>query len=120
VFCLHWLLPDWPYELEEHNLLRLSGPGVVVRVRVEANNAERPNPPGVLQLIRAGETVLGPRETSPLFGWHAPAYGQRLPALSLRFICEAAPPHAFKTVFTFTDLPPARRSIPKPILPGNN
>ncbi len=109
-FCLHWLLPDWPYELEEANILHLHGPGVAVCVRVEAVPAERPSPPGVLQLIRAGETLIGPHEPSPLFGWHAPAYGQRLPALSLRFTCEAAPPLIFKTFFSFTDLPPARRS----------
>ncbi len=27
IFTLHWLLPDWPYQLEEHNTLCLNSPG---------------------------------------------------------------------------------------------
>jgi hypothetical protein len=101
-FTLHWLLPNWPYHLELPGALRLEGPGFGLRVEVNAS-ADPPNDLAdapILQLIRGGVTLTGPREPNPLFGWVSPAYGQRIPALALRLTCLAIPPLRFHTVFT--------------------
>jgi hypothetical protein len=95
---LHWLLPDWPWEIEEqenalsvllklnslkgwHSLrvLSFSNPS---GERIASGSANRLQ----VQIIRAGERLHGSAAHLPVHGWVSPTYGQKFPALS--FIVE--------------------------------
>ena len=111
-FTLHWLLPDWPFDLSDQHTLTLHGKTFEFTVRVavsspEQNAGENPS----FQLIRAGESLFGPPSPTPLFGWVSPTYHLRLPALSLRLSLTAIAPVRFTTWFLIPDLlnPPARK-----------
>ncbi len=75
---LHWLLPDWPWELE-HNVLRLRSPHGPVTIEVTAKGATNL----CFQLVRAGELLAGEGPANPVQGWYSPTYAQKQPALSL-------------------------------------
>jgi hypothetical protein len=81
--CLHWLLPDWKWEMDA------SGPGVLLRLisphgLVElAIRLSPPDLPVTLSLIRAGELLAGSGTIGPTRGWVSPNYGIKVPALSL-------------------------------------
>ncbi len=103
-FTLHWLLPDWPFTLERPATLRLAGPSLAFRIHLQAQpgtsvSSVPAGEHGTLQVIRAGEGLLGPPPPGPLFGWQSPAYNLRLPALALRLTAHAAPPLRFVTRF---------------------
>jgi hypothetical protein len=81
---LHWLFPDWPYTLEGDGALRLDGPRLSFRVRLEPAK-------GHLQVIRAGEVLHGPHSSGEIFGWVSPAYGVKKPALAVRLTLTGIP-----------------------------
>lgn len=89
---LHWLLPDWEWQLEvlpEGCEMWLFSPFGRVRLRIT---------PGVgallsnARVVRAGQMLFGSGEVSPIWGWVSPTYGQRQPALSLRLDAQGRPP----------------------------
>lgn len=85
-FTLHWLLPDWPYELLVTNYkLFLQSPlgQISVQISVEPPNLELST--CSLCLIRAGKLIHGVGPTNPTLGWVSSTYGQKDPALSLLF-----------------------------------
>lgn len=99
-FTLHWLLPDWPYEMPSENTLTLHGNALLCTVQVTVTHST-PNPgeEPSLQLIRAGESLIGPPSPAPVFGWVSPTYNLRLPALSLRISLNTMAPVHFATSF---------------------
>lgn len=75
---VHWLLPDWPWELEGTSL-RLESPLGKLELRVQ------PGQEGLelsMQLVRAGELLQGSGPISPTWGWRSPTYAIKQPALS--------------------------------------
>jgi hypothetical protein len=70
---LHWLIPDWPWELH-NNTLTLSTPQGPVKLTISGAN---------LVLIRAGEVITGSGQAQPTWGWYSPTYGVKQPALAL-------------------------------------
>lgn len=91
-FRLHWLLPDWPYALEESKLILDSGLGpLAIEITVEADGGTP-----TLSLARAGQPLAGPGPDDPRRGWVSPFYGLRLPALS----CALALTSPGRVVFT--------------------
>jgi hypothetical protein len=99
--CLHWLLPDWPWTLEEHSLA-LAGPeSKTVRLALTADA------PGRLLLVRAGERLAGDGPVSPLLGWFSPTYNIKEPALSLSLHATGPLPMRFTSVWS---LPPGETS----------
>lgn len=107
---LHWLLPDWSWELSEidedlRTILRLRSPlgWLELSTSIEPATPEitRENPPRV-QLVRAGELVSGSGDVSPISGWSAPTYGYKIPALSLSITVDSPLPAKFMTQW---DLP---------------
>ncbi len=82
-FCLHWMLPDWEWKLQnsgQGGVLMLNSPHGWVTVRI----AVQPEPlRSVTSLVRAGEILAGERDIRPWEGWYSPTYGVRQPALSL-------------------------------------
>jgi len=88
---VHWLLPDWPWELEcqKNSIdLKLSSPHGVLRLKIgqptDRVEAGREMQFG-FQLARAGEKLVGDGVVNPVAGWYSPTYGVRRPALSIAF-----------------------------------
>jgi asparagine synthase (glutamine-hydrolysing) len=83
-YRLHWLLPDWEWELEETGLgarLGLLSPHGRVTLQVDCSlDVERK-----VSLVRAGEVLRGRRDVLPFEGWASRTYGEKSPALSLAF-----------------------------------
>jgi len=97
-FWLHWLLPDWPWQLDGLTL-RLEGPGGGMRVSVVGQGAA----PGQAetQLIRAGERIAGEGDVPAVLGWFSPSYANKVPALSWRIGVRSKPPVRFTTWFAW-------------------
>ncbi len=84
-FRLHWLLPDWEWELaEDAGRVECGLASPHGKIRLVLSTGPRP---ARLQtsatLVRAGERLYGPGEVLPVMGWFSPTYGVKLPALSL-------------------------------------
>lgn len=97
--CLHWLLPDWPFELQllaDGALLALQLPQGVCRLQLSAACAS------ACQLARAGERIAGSQAVSPVWGWFSPTYGVKIPALSLRLWVTGALPLTMHSSWSLT------------------
>lgn len=102
---LHWLLPDWEWELHGACLRLLSDCGwVELEVKAEissvfATKAEEGQPAEpedlTIQIVRAGELIYGRGEISPTWGWFSPTYGYKYPAISLGATLRGQAPLAF-------------------------
>jgi hypothetical protein len=88
---LHWLLPDWEWELHETTLRLDSGQGVVT-VRVSSPQAAL-----VPSLGRGGEILAGTADEDLVRGWVSPTYGIKTPALSFAFTTEGSLPITLTT-----------------------
>lgn len=102
-FRLHWLLPDWPWEIEtggEEILLRLESPHgtVVLCVTTEPLSLLAQ---AEASLVRGGEIVHGTGEVEAVRGWRSPTYGIKRPALSLAVTVRTAETFQFITQFRF-------------------
>ncbi len=98
---LHWLLPDWEWELENSELgivLRLASPHGLVTITI---NHSPFTTNFTFSLVRAGELLLGSAVPAPTRGWASPSYGIKIPALSLAIETESANEVKFATEFTF-------------------
>ncbi len=90
---LHWLLPDWEYEIRD-TLDKMDFPWYEVRIRSpygwvslkigDGSLAKKIQPAqtGNLQLVRAGEILFGSGNINPITGWTSPTYGDKIPALA--------------------------------------
>jgi len=100
-FRLHWLLPDWKWDLEnreERIEIRLKSPhGPIV---LSIHYPQLTIPPAI-SLVRAGETVYGSETASPIRGWASPTYGVKVPALSLAVTTKSANEVQFISEFIF-------------------
>jgi hypothetical protein len=85
VYRLHWLLPDYEWELEEQEtgvMLKLKSPyGWITLTTHSALNVKH----STFSLVRAGELIHGQRDAYPYEGWVSRNYGQKSPALSYAF-----------------------------------
>ena len=106
---LHWLMPDWSWELEEKTGalgvdFRLRSPlgWIQLQIGIEpATPISDKQPAPRIQLIRAGELLHGNGSTSPVLGWVSPTYGYKIPALSLAVEIEAKLPIRFTSTWEF-------------------
>jgi hypothetical protein len=91
---LHWLLPDWPWEIldsgsQDQNqysyILRIKSRygwiSLEVRMPVPVHRPVQQSAPEI-QLARAGELMYGAGEVSPIAGWSSPSYNHKIPALA--------------------------------------
>ncbi len=92
---LHYLLPDWPWQLDG-SALTLQSPLGQVHLRIALDQPFNARIESV-QLIRASEVLSGPAETLPFLGWHSPTYNHRLPALSFRVTISGSLPLVLTT-----------------------
>ena len=101
---LHWLLPDWPWELSQagnHVELRLSSPQGTVVLALDCIATKDPEKASFVQLVRSGKLLAGSGEAPVVGGWYSPTYNVRLPALSLSLTVEAALPVTFQSEWEF-------------------
>ncbi len=82
-YTVHWLLPDWPWELDGCTLTLDFPAGGQIHLALSASTPPHPlSQLGEAGLVRAGQTLAGPESLSPLLGWFSPTYGSKVPALS--------------------------------------
>jgi hypothetical protein len=91
---LHWLLPDWPWELLDNDSqedkqgltrLRIKSPHGWVKLHIQmtpGHPSEGLDSDRQIQLVRAGQLVYGSGQVSPIWGWISPTYNLKVPALS--------------------------------------
>ena len=105
LFTLHWLLPDWPFQVNGRTvaLSDPSGMDFAFSLSLEGHAEGEESAPPLLHLIRAGESLLGARTLSPLLGWHSPTYSVRKPALSVVLSLRAPAPVRFVSHFTLAE-----------------
>ncbi len=85
---LHWLLPDWRWELKEGTLSLFPSEAERVQLTLTQREPRTLNAENsVIGLVRAGKALVGPEVPSPVMGWFSPTYGEKRPALS--FFLEA-------------------------------
>ncbi len=72
---LTWVLPDWDWAWQENASFLLKGPQFSFELQLQG--ADR------LNLIRAGECLLGTVQPAPTWGWAASTYGEKHPVLML-------------------------------------
>jgi hypothetical protein len=106
VYRLHWLLPDWEWELGKQTAgvgLRLKSPLGWVRLEIKTE----PELGLAITLVRAGEMiwqtseVLKISEVSAVRGWVSPTYAHKIPALSLAVEVQSSESIKFSSEFTF-------------------
>jgi len=106
---IHWLLPDWPWELEksEHEpeyQLRLKSPHdwITLRTLLKSDSPfpAHQNAP-IIRIIRAGEMLQGPGPAEPTFGWVSPTYGVKVPSISFSLEVKSALPLRIITQWVF-------------------
>jgi hypothetical protein len=111
---LHWLLPDWQYELrgpfpeydQPKSEIRIRSPfgWVTLTTQILSQDEEplstaRTN----LQLVRAGELLVGRGTVSPIIGWTSPLYGDKIPALAFIFEVSQNMPIVLKSEWILPD-----------------
>jgi hypothetical protein len=90
---LHWLLPDWEYEilapsnktgLLSYNI-RFHSPYGLITLNVSVSSVQGNKnliQTSNFQLVRAGMLLFGTGIVSPITGWTSPKYGDKIPALA--------------------------------------
>jgi hypothetical protein len=100
-FRLHWLLPDWNWEIEDQEfwvILQMESPYGTVLLSIK----QAPSTiPCSVSLIRAGELLHGSAGADPVRGWVSPTYGIKVPALSLAIETKSTNEVKFVTEFIF-------------------
>jgi len=91
---LHWLLPDWNWDIFDGEFILDSPKGPVVL------SVNSPDADVTYSVIRAGKVLTGNAEADPIMGWASPTYGLKEPALSFIIDCHAPPPLTMTTTWT--------------------
>ena len=97
---LHWLLPDWPWEMthqDRQTHLRVQSPHGWVTLTVQTG----PGSNCTAVLIRGGAYLFGDGPPEPTWGWRAPVYGKKEPALSFSVTSAGPLPLSFVSEWKF-------------------
>jgi hypothetical protein len=86
-FRLHWLLPDWPWQLDGSTITLRHPAGGSFSLALSSMTGGQPaREAEIVSLVRAGKALVGPENVPPVLGWYSPTYNTRLPALSFSLI----------------------------------
>ena len=107
---LHWLLPDWDWEVDDFHTkdkswqaqVRIRSPYGWVRLDLDVSSQKSPQTKPHLTLARAAERLYGSGQIHPTSGWISPTYGVKNPALSLAIEIEAPLPIELTTEWYFS------------------
>jgi hypothetical protein len=102
-YRLHWLLPDWEWEVEtgdERIEITLMSPHgrIALLLRTDPLFSSLQS---LFSLVRAGKIVYGNRDVRPYEGWVSPTYGIKIPTLSLAFEVKSIASIQFNSEFKF-------------------
>ena len=103
IYRLHWLLPDWEWEVESRDSgfgIRLKSPEGWITLHI-TTDSQFPNSDFRFALIRAGELIYGEGHVEPFEGWVSPTYGDKVPALSLAIETQNVSDAKFLSEFIF-------------------
>jgi len=102
-FRLHWLLPDWGWEMEnKEERVEISLDSAHGKVRLALwTEPQISSLQSQITIVRAGERVYGQGEAAPVMGWTSPTYGVKIPALSLALEVSSAQSVEFTSEFVF-------------------
>jgi len=102
-YRLHWLLPDWKWEVENRESgfeIRLKSPFGWITFHITADS-QLPIKNSSLGIVRAGEVVFGQCDVQPFEGWVSTIYGTKTPALLLAFEMKEIANARFLSEFIF-------------------
>lgn len=74
---LHWLMPDWEWELNSSRL-ELKAPFGKVTISISIDSNKKPE----IDLVREGKSLLYKRNANPNLGWYSATYMEKEAALS--------------------------------------
>lgn len=107
---VQWLLPDWHWDLKD-TTLNIQSPGGWITLQITGETLSTVEDVGAgfhpslqAQLVRAGELLAGSGPVFPTWGWAAPVYGEKQPALSFSVQAISRLPLSFTSRWA---LPPA-------------
>jgi len=100
---LHWLLPDWPWDIRERaksgeSAIKIDSPHGWIELTAKAfSGIDQSSSRGIIntQLVRAGRLIYGQGRASPMRGWISRNYGYKTPALSFSFETKSHVPVTF-------------------------
>jgi hypothetical protein len=110
---LHWLLPDWPWELKDaanqedktwNYHLRIKSPHGWLSLQIQTTTddlSQRSETDHQIQLTRAGQLLHGSGQICPSWGWTSPTYNLKLPALSFAIYQTGRLPLSFTSRWIF-------------------
>jgi hypothetical protein len=93
---LNWLVPDWPYELQD-NFITFNLPFGIMKLELFTRAGILADG---LNIIKSGKSLLG-LEDSVNHGWISPTYGVKIPALSIQYSVSGLLPIEISTRFSF-------------------
>jgi hypothetical protein len=103
---VHWLLPDWEWELIEQDThcmeIHVKSPLGPIGLKFSLDQVDSVSQEEnrlALGVTRAGELLAGEGEISPNWGWVSPTYGYLEPALSIRVGLCCIPPITIRSVW---------------------
>ena len=102
-YRLHWLLPDWEWNVENREQgvqISFKSPQGKILLVLQID-PQLSNPHSLFSVVRAGEIVYGTRDVQPFEGWVSPTYGEKVPALSLAIETQNISDAKFLSEFIF-------------------
>jgi hypothetical protein len=110
---LHWLLPDWEYEIYDLAIrtdftdseIRIKSPygWITLQTELDPDVEAKSLTPKSFMLVRAGTLLHGSGMISPITGWVSPTYGEKKPGLAFIFKITQLLPIEIKSTWKFPD-----------------
>ncbi len=95
---VHWLVPDWPFEISGFQInlkTPFGGMRLIPKFKVEEEQTPK------LLIYKAGKPIDPSYSDRPLLGWHSPTYGIKDPAVSVLFTVNRKLPFKISTDIIF-------------------
>jgi hypothetical protein len=116
-FYLHWLVPDWEWEIPEtggENLhaIRLLSPHGWILLNLEIHHeqfiekSDHQNGKKTVyncRIIRAGKLLYGHGKANPVMGWYSPTYNVKEAAISIELEMESRIPITITSEWQFPE-----------------
>jgi hypothetical protein len=103
---LHWLLPDWPWQVVEetidHLALKIESPHGWISLLIKmVKQADMAQCECNSTIYRAGRRIYGLGDDHPTWGWVSPVYAYKEPALSVRYCVRGFTPYQLTSTWKF-------------------